>query len=54
MTCALVLFTRELRVRDQQALRDRELLAGSAGAPNRLAFLRDCLRDLGAGKRSGG
>jgi deoxyribodipyrimidine photo-lyase len=56
-----VLFTRDLRVRDQQALAtavrehehvvsafvlDRELLRGSCGAPNRLAFLIDCLEDL--------
>ena len=58
---ALVLFTRDLRVRDHQALLaatrehdvvlpafvlDRDLLAGSCGAPNRVAFLLDCLRDL--------
>jgi len=58
---ALVLFTRDLRVRDQQALRialaecdqivpafvlDRELLAGGCGAGNRVAFLLDSLRDL--------
>jgi deoxyribodipyrimidine photo-lyase len=61
MSRALVLFTRDLRVRDHApltaALRehgevvpafvlDRTLLAGSCGAPNRLAFLLDCLRDL--------
>ncbi|MBA3809792.1 MAG: deoxyribodipyrimidine photo-lyase [Solirubrobacterales bacterium] len=58
---ALVLFTRDLRVRDHAALAsavrehdrvlaafvlDRELLSGSCGAPNRLAFLIDCLEDL--------
>ncbi|HEY4996663.1 MAG TPA: deoxyribodipyrimidine photo-lyase, partial [Solirubrobacteraceae bacterium] len=58
---ALVLFTRDLRVRDQQALAtavrehehvlaafvlDSELLSTSCGAPNRLAFLSDCLEDL--------
>jgi len=58
---ALVLFTRDLRVRDHPALAaatrehgrvvaafvlDRELLAGSCGSPNRLAFLIDCLEDL--------
>jgi deoxyribodipyrimidine photo-lyase len=61
MTGALVLFTRDLRVRDQPALAaavrefdvvvpafvlDRELLRGSCGSANRLAFLLDCLRDL--------
>jgi deoxyribodipyrimidine photo-lyase len=61
MKRALVLFTRDLRVRDQPALAaaareaeqlvpmfvlDRKLLARSCGAPNRLAFLLDCLRDL--------
>jgi deoxyribodipyrimidine photo-lyase len=58
---ALVLFTRDLRVRDQQALScaareyeqvipafvlDRELLGGSCGAPNRVAFLLQSLGDL--------
>jgi deoxyribodipyrimidine photo-lyase len=58
---ALVLFTRDLRVHDQPALAaavrehehliaafvlDRELLSGSCAAPNRLAFLIDCLEDL--------
>ncbi len=66
MTRALVLFTRDLRVRDQPALAaaareaeqlvpafvlDRKLLAGSCGAPNRLAFLLDCLHDLDSSLR---
>jgi deoxyribodipyrimidine photo-lyase len=61
MTRALVLFTRDLRVRDHAPLAaatrehdqvipafvlDRALLSGSCGAPNRLAFLLDCLHDL--------
>lgn len=61
MSRALVLFTRDLRVRDHAPLTaavrehgevvpafvlDRTLLAGSCGAPNRLAFLLDCLYDL--------
>jgi deoxyribodipyrimidine photo-lyase len=61
MSTALVLFTRDLRVRDHPALiaavrehnavvpafvLDTELLRGSCGAPNRMAFLFDCLRDL--------
>jgi deoxyribodipyrimidine photo-lyase len=63
MSGALVLFTRDLRVRDQPALAaavrefdvvvpafvfDRELLQGDAGSANRLAFLVDCLADLGS------
>ncbi len=66
---ALVLFTRDLRVRDQQALAaavrehervvaafvfDRQLLNGSCGAPNRLAFLIDCLEDLARSLRERG
>ena len=62
MSGALVLFTRDLRVNDHPALAaavrehehvlpafvlDEKLLATSAGAPNRLSFLLDCLRDLG-------
>jgi deoxyribodipyrimidine photo-lyase len=58
---ALALFTRDLRVRDQQALvaavrghehvvpafvLDDRLIARVARAPNRLAFLLECLRDL--------
>ena len=61
MNCAVVLFTRDLRVRDHPALAaaarsaehvvplfvlDDRLLRGSCGAPNRLALLLDCLRDL--------
>ncbi len=66
---ALVLFTRDLRVRDHQALLaatreyevllpafvlDRDLLAGSCGAPNRVAFLLDCLSDLDSSLRERG
>ncbi len=66
---ALVLFTRDLRVHDQQALAtavreldfvvplfvlDRELLAGSCAAPNRLAFLLDSLHDLDRSLRERG
>jgi deoxyribodipyrimidine photo-lyase len=58
---AIVLFTRDLRVHDHPALAaatgqaervvpafvlDDQLLSGRAGAPNRLAFLLDSLRDL--------
>jgi deoxyribodipyrimidine photo-lyase len=65
----LVLFTRDLRVRDQAALAaaareadevlplfvlDRRLLAGSCGAPNRLAFLLESLEDLAASLRERG
>ena len=61
MSGALVLFTRDLRVNDNPPLAaavrehpqvlpafilDRKLLSGPAGAPNRRAFLRDCLQDL--------
>ena len=61
MKRALVLFTRDLRVRDQPALAaavrdaeeivpafvlDRELLARSCGSPNRVAFLLESLQDL--------
>jgi deoxyribodipyrimidine photo-lyase len=66
---ALVLFTGDLRVHDQPALAaaiaeheqivpafvlDEKLLAGNCGAPNRLAFLLDCLRDLDASLRARG
>jgi deoxyribodipyrimidine photo-lyase len=66
---ALVLFTCDLRVRDNPVLAaaiaerehvvpafvlDERLLAGSCGAPNRVAFLRDCLRDLDASLRARG
>jgi deoxyribodipyrimidine photo-lyase len=58
---AIVLFTRDLRLHDQPALAaaargaervvpafviDDALLSGRSGAPNRLAFLLDSLRDL--------
>jgi deoxyribodipyrimidine photo-lyase len=61
MTRVLVLYTRDLRVHDHAPLAtavrehheviptfvlDRTLLARSCGAPNRLAFLLDCLSDL--------
>ena len=67
MSGALVLFTRDLRVRDQPALaaavREFDVscrrscstascCAGRCGAPNRLAFLRDCLRDLDSSLRA--
>ena len=66
---AIVLFTRDLRVRDNPALAaavrehrnvaplfvlDDKLLAGRCGAPNRVAFLLDCLRDLDASLRRRG
>lgn len=69
MSCALVLFTRDLRVRDQPALSvagseadevvplfvfDDTLLGGRCGAPNRLAFLLDSLRDLDRSLRERG
>jgi deoxyribodipyrimidine photo-lyase len=69
VTRALVLFTRDLRVRDQPALAaaareaqqvipafviDRQLLAGACAAPNRLAFLLDCLHDLDRSLRARG
>ncbi len=69
MSGALVLFTRDLRVRDQPALAaavreadsvvpafvlDRQLLARSCGAPNRVAFLLDSLRDLNSSLRQRG
>ncbi len=69
MSCALVLFTRDLRIRDQPALAaaarevdrivplfvlDRALLRGSCGSPNRLAFLLDSLRDLDRSLRERG
>jgi deoxyribodipyrimidine photo-lyase len=58
---AVVLFTRDLRVHDHEALSaalgaadvvvplfvlDDDLLRGSCGTPNRVAFLLDCLEDL--------
>ncbi len=69
MSRALVLFTGDLRVHDNEALHaataeneqvipafvlDETLLAGSCGAPNRIAFLLDCLRDLDGSLRSRG
>jgi deoxyribodipyrimidine photo-lyase len=63
MSRAVVLFTRDLRVGDQQALAqaarasseiiplfvlEPRLLSGNCGSPNRLAFLLDCLCDLDA------
>ncbi len=69
MSCALVLFTRDLRVRDQPALSaaareaermvplfvlDEALLARRCGSPNRLSFLLDCLRDLDGSLRERG
>jgi deoxyribodipyrimidine photo-lyase len=67
---AVVLFTRDLRVRDHAALTaavreaervlplfvfDDVLLRGPCGSPNRLSFLLDCLRDLdGALRERGG
>jgi deoxyribodipyrimidine photo-lyase len=69
MSCAVVLFTRDLRVRDHPALAaaareaehvvplfvlDDVLLHGSCGAPNRLAFLLDSLRDLDGSLRERG
>jgi len=61
VSCAVVLFTRDLRVRDQAALAaaareaerivplfvlDDTLLRRGCGSPNRVSFLLDCLRDL--------
>jgi len=69
MRRSIVLFTRDLRVRDQRALLaavreseevvpafvlDRALLARSCGQPNRLAFLLEALRDLDASLRTRG
>ena len=69
MRRGLVLFSNDLRVRDNPALAravaecdevvpafvlDDELLAGSCGAPNRVAFLLDSLRDLDASLRGRG
>jgi deoxyribodipyrimidine photo-lyase len=69
VTRALVLFTRDLRMRDQPALAaaareadtivpafvlDHQLLAGGCGAPNRVAFLLDSLRDLDRSLRQRG
>jgi deoxyribodipyrimidine photo-lyase len=69
LSCAVVLFTRDLRVRDQAPLAtaareaetvvplfvlDDELLRRGCGSPNRLAFLLDCLRDLDRSLRERG
>jgi deoxyribodipyrimidine photo-lyase len=69
VSCALVLFTRDLRVRDQPALvaaagradrivplfvLDEELLRRRGGSPNRVAFLLACLRDLDRSLRERG
>jgi deoxyribodipyrimidine photo-lyase len=66
---AVVLFTRDLRARDQPALAaaareaervvplfvlDEALLRGSCGSPNRLSFLLDSLRDLDRSLRERG
>jgi len=69
VSCAVVLFTRDLRVRDQAALAaaareaervaplfvfDGALLGGDCAAPNRVAFLLDSLRDLDGALRERG
>lgn len=69
MRSAVVLFTRDLRVRDQPALAaavreaerivplfvfDEELLRRRCGAPNRVSFLLDSLRDLDRSLRERG
>ncbi|MFI7351014.1 cryptochrome/photolyase family protein [Streptomyces sp. NPDC049936] len=69
MTTSVVLFTRDLRLHDHPPLRaaldgsasvvplfvrDRAVDAAGFAAPNRLAFLADCLRDLDAGLRDRG
>ncbi len=69
MSCAVVLFARDLRLRDQPALAtaareaqrvvplfvlDDELLRRGCGSPNRLAFLLDCLHDLDGSLRERG
>jgi deoxyribodipyrimidine photo-lyase len=69
MKTALVLFTRDLRVHDQAALAtaareaervvplfvfDERLIASRCAAPNRLAFLLDCLADLDRSLRERG
>ncbi len=69
MSRALVLFTGDLRVHDHPALSaavaeheqivpafvlDEVMLSGSCGAPNRVSFLLDCLRDLDASLRDRG
>ncbi|MEU9254369.1 deoxyribodipyrimidine photo-lyase [Streptomyces sp. NPDC048270] len=69
MTVAIVLYTSDLRVHDHPPLRaalssaqevvplfvrDSRIEAGGFGAPNRQAFLADCLADLDAGLRARG
>lgn len=69
MTTSVVLFTRDLRLHDHPPLRaaldgsdtvvpvfvrDRAVDAAGFAAPNRLALLADCLRDLDAGLRERG
>ena len=68
MRTAVVLFTRDLRVHDHPALAAAVAAADEVvplfvldpavlsrfGAPNRVAFLLDCLRDLGASLRDRG
>ena len=68
MNVSVVLFTSDLRLHDHPALRaadgarqvvplfvrDRGVTEAGFAAPNRLAFLADCLRDLDAGLRERG
>ncbi|UGQ15047.1 DNA photolyase family protein [Yinghuangia sp. ASG 101] len=69
MTVSVVLFTSDLRLHDHPPLhaavatadevvplfvRDRGIEAAGFAAPNRLAFLADCLADLDAGLRARG
>ncbi|MFJ3234324.1 cryptochrome/photolyase family protein [Streptomyces sp. NPDC086787] len=69
MNVSVVLFTSDLRLHDQPALRaaleggrhvvplfvrDRAVERSGFAVPNRLAFLADCLRDLDAGLRERG
>ncbi|WP_251091978.1 deoxyribodipyrimidine photo-lyase [Streptomyces sp. Caat 7-52] len=69
MSVSVVLFTADLRLHDHPPLRaalegrrqvvplfvrDRAVTAAGFAAPNRLAFLADCLRDLDAGLRERG
>jgi deoxyribodipyrimidine photo-lyase len=68
MPVTVVLFTRDLRVRDNPAMAaasrrgdvvplfvlDEVLLAGRSGTPNRIAFLLDSLRDLDQSLRERG
>ena len=66
---SILLFTRDLRLHDHPALRaaarhsdrvvpafmiDDRLVCGRPGAPNRLAFLRESLRDLNRSLRDRG